>query len=91
MVNLSLLLYNSAKNNKKINFTNNNFSLENKEKIEEDEDEMFSDDIEELYFESAKWARLTLSKDANNSDANYLLGLLHEQGLSVDINHELAF
>lgn len=52
---------------------------------------MFSDDIEELYFEAAKWARLVLSKDMNNSDANYLLGLLHEQGLAVDINHELAF
>lgn len=89
MVNLSLLLYNCAKNNKKLNYINKN--LENKEKIEEDDDEMFSDDIEELYFESAKWARLTLSKDANNCDANYLLGLLHEQGLSVDTNHELAF
>lgn len=52
---------------------------------------MFSDDIEEMYFEAANWARLTLSKDVNNSDANYLLGILYEQGLSVDINHELAF
>ena len=44
-----------------------------------------------MYFEATNWLRLALSMDENLSDANYLLGLFYEQGLSVDQNHEYAF
>lgn len=49
------------------------------------------DELEEMYFEAASWLRLALSHEPTMADANYLLGTLYEQGLSVDMNHEHAF
>lgn len=54
-------------------------------------DLQFQDDIEEMYFEAANWLRMAISMDENLREAHYMLGLFHEQGLSVDKNHELAF
>ena len=44
-----------------------------------------------MYFEAVNWLRLAISLDERLPEAHYMLGLFHEHGLSVDINHELAF
>jgi len=44
-----------------------------------------------MYFDAAQWLRLALSHDPNHIEANFLLGVFYEQGLSVDVNHEHAF
>ena len=44
-----------------------------------------------MYFEAANYLRLVLSIDENIPEANFLMGLFYEQGLSVDFNHEYAF
>lgn len=48
------------------------------------------EELDEMYFEAASWLRLALTYDPSIPDANYLLGLFYEQGLSVDLNHEHA-
>lgn len=63
MVNLSLLLYFCAKNHKNIQYGNIQVEFNKKLNIEGDEDEIFSDDVEELYFQTSKWARIAISKD----------------------------
>lgn len=45
----------------------------------------------DLYFECANKLRFALAKDETLTEANYLLGMLFEEGLSVDINHENAY
>lgn len=44
-----------------------------------------------MYFEAANWLRLALSFDPNQADANFILGVMAEQGLAVDVDHEHAF
>lgn len=44
-----------------------------------------------MYFDAANWLRLAISLEPNLPEANFLLGVFYQQGLSVDINHELAF
>lgn len=93
MVNLALLLYKCGKNYKHFKYGDRKYERYQKTKnpTEFGDELMFSDDIEELYFDSANWARLALLANPNLPEANYLLGVLYEQGLSVDTNHELAF
>jgi TPR repeat protein len=43
------------------------------------------------YFDCANWAKLALSKNPEQRDAQYLMGVLYEQGWSVDRNLEAAF
>ena len=77
MVNLAQLLFKSARNNRSLVYGNQKF-------LTHGEAELFGDDQEEMYFEATNWLRLALSMDDNLPDANYLLGLFYEQGLSVD-------
>ena len=83
MTNLASLLFRSAKTNRRLLF--------GPTRIQKDQDlEVYGDDQEDMYFEAANWARLALQSDPNIADANFLLGVLYEQGLSVDQNHEVA-
>ena len=47
-------------------------------------------DKDELYFQSASWTRVALSKDETNAEANFLMAKLYEEGCSVDRNLHLA-
>ena len=87
MVNLASLLFKSAKNCKQLTYGDKKVKLESLEK----EDSIFDDDLEEMYFQSANWLRMALSEEPKNSEANFLMGVLFEQGLSVDVDHERAF
>ena len=59
--------------------------------IDSENQGVFGDDQEEMYFDAANWLRLALSLEPNNPEANFLLGVFYQQGLSVDVNNELAF
>ena len=48
-------------------------------------------DQSDQYFECANYLRMALAQDENLPEANFLLGLLYEEGLSIDKNIELAF
>jgi hypothetical protein len=37
-----------------------------------------------MYFDAANYLRLALAIDENFADANFLLGVLYEQGLGID-------
>ena len=43
------------------------------------------------FFDCANWTRRALSKNSEQRDAQYLMGVLYEQGLSVDQNQDAAF
>ena len=88
MVNLATLLFKSAKNRKPLIFGDRKGIIP--ESLDKD-DLMFDDELDEMYFQAANWLRTALSDDPRNGEANYLMGVLFEQGLSVDINHERAF
>ena len=84
MINLAFLLYKCAKTQQTLVFGPYRF-------LSDHDSPFMQDDIEDMYFEAANWLRLALTYDANLADANYLLGLFYELGLSVDINHQHAF
>jgi TPR repeat protein len=69
MVNLAYLLIKCAKSNIKIGY---------------EDSTMLEEDQEEQYFEASNLLRLALSMNPNLSEANFLLGVLHEQGLGID-------
>ena len=85
MVNLAYLLHKCASNTQPLQFGSKSFLENGGEQFQ------LEDEIEEMYFEATNWLRLALSKDEGVADANYLMGLFYELGLSVDQNHELAF
>ena len=87
MVNLATLLFKSAKNCKQLIYGD---KKPKPESLDQD-DSVFEDDLEEMYFESANWLRTALSEQESNPEANFLMGVLFEQGLSVDVSHERAF
>ena len=48
-------------------------------------------DKSDHFFECSSWLRLALSRNEDIKDAQYLLGHLYEEGLSVDRNMVAAF
>ena len=97
MVSLALLLFKAAKEHQPLLLDGRQY-LENKAQgaaagsVESSESQMaFKEDLCDMYFEAVNWLRLAVSLDDRLPEAHYMLGLFHEQGLSVDINHELAF
>ena len=53
--------------------------------------DVFDDDQDDMYFDAAAQLRMALEIDPKNADANYLMGVFWEQGLSTDINEKYAF
>ena len=47
---------------------------------------MFDDDQEDMYFDAASQLRMALEIEPNNADANYLMAVFWEQGLSTEKN-----
>jgi len=87
MVNLGYLIFKSAKNNIKLNY-GNKLMVDEMQNI--NPSNIFGEDLDDAYFDSATQLKLALSHDPNLADANYLMGVLYEFGLGVDLNHEIA-
>lgn len=97
MLSLALLLFRSAKQNRPLAFGGRSFLQGNSVNpiagnVEDRAATLsFNEDVNDMYFECANWLRLAITLDEKLTEAFYLLGLIYEQGLSVDVNHELAF
>ena len=84
MINLAYLLFVCAKNNTKLLYGIN--------KNKEDEKlDIFDDEQEDMYFDAASQLRIALEFEPNNADANYLMAVFCEQGLSIESSDQLAF
>jgi len=44
-----------------------------------------------MFMEAAEWLRLMFVKGSATGEANYLMGLLYEEGKGVDLNLHHAF
>lgn len=52
---------------------------------------MFGEDLEDAYFDAGSYLRLALSIDEGHPEANYWMGILYEEGLGVELNHEISW
>ena len=95
MTALALLLYKAAKEHRPVMLNGRQY-LESQAQSAlsgsvDSPNLAFQEDLSDMYFEAVNWLRLAISLDERLPEAHYMLGLFHEHGLSVDINHELAF
>ena len=84
MTNLAYLLYQCARNKTSLSYGPHKF-------LSTLEEPFIEEEIDDMFFEAVSLLRLALFQDENLADANFLMGLMFENGLSIDRNHENAF
>lgn len=89
MVSLAVLIFKCAKNGKQL--TLNSKKQQQPAPISLEEEDLFGEDLEDAYFEAGSYLRLALSIDEANPEANYWMGVLYEEGLGVELNHEISW
>ena len=89
MVSLAVLIFRCAKNGK--NLVYNNQPKQQSSLVNLDDENLFGEDLEDAYFDAGSYLRLALSMDEGHPEANYWMGVLYEEGLGVEINHEISW